>query len=205
MLLALADIFRCPADHEETSLVLSVDAWLGQRVERGVLGCPRCRSRYPIASGSIDFRSVRDIPIPLLTDSSASDEVDRVQALLNLADPGGVILLTGRYAALGAELARRIEITCLLIGATSESESCVGMMVDGRLPLAAGSLRAAAAEAPLQALPELVRAIRGAGRLLLDGEPLPTGVHQLASDERSALGEVLASAQVIPLRRPGRF
>jgi uncharacterized protein YbaR (Trm112 family) len=112
MLLSLADIFRCPADHEETSLVLSVDAWRGQRVERGVLGCPHCRSRYPIASGAIDFRSVRDIPIPLVTDSSANDEVDRVQALLNLADPGGVILLAGRYAALGTSLARLIAGRC---------------------------------------------------------------------------------------------
>jgi uncharacterized protein YbaR (Trm112 family) len=205
MLLSLADIFRCPADHEETPLVLSVDAWHGQRVERGILGCPQCQSRYPIASGSIDFRTVRDSPIALVTDSGPNDEVDRVQALLNLADPGGVVLLAGRYAALAAALSRRLEITCLLIGARSESESCVGMMLDDRLPLTAGSLRAAAADAPAPALlPEMVRAIRGGGRLLIDRTPLPAGVHQLARDETSSLGEVLAPTQVIPLRRPAR-
>jgi uncharacterized protein YbaR (Trm112 family) len=205
VLLSLADVFRCPAIHEESALVLSVDAWRGQRVERGVLGCPQCGSRYPIAGGAIDFRSVPDIPISSVVDSGSTDEVDRVQALLNLADPGGVILLSGRYVALGSALTRRIETTCLLIGATSETENCVGMMVGDRLPLAAGSLRAAAVDAPSSSLvPELVRAIRGAGRLLLDGVPLPAGVNELARDGRSSLGQVPESTPVVPLRRPGR-
>lgn len=204
MLLSLVDVFRCPADHEEAALVLSVDRWSGQRIDRGVLGCPVCHARYAIANGAIDFRSQPDAPPPaVVVDSATPDEVDRVQALLNLAEPGGVVLLAGRYAAAGPALAERIEITCLLVGATCESTNCVGVFVGDRLPLAAGSVRAGAVEASSPAIiPQMVRAIRGGGRLLLDASsPPPAGLVELAADGRSWLGQVLEQPAVIPLKR----
>ena len=207
MLLSLVDVFRCPADHEDTALVLSVDAWHGQRIDRGLLGCPVCHARYAIENGAVDFRSQRGAPASaVVADALSPDEVDRVQALLNLAEPGGVVLLSGRYAAAGPALAERIEIVCLLIGATGESERCVGVLLDDRLPIAAGSLRAAALEAPGPALiQQVVRSIRGGGRLLLDGPlALPVGVRELATDDRSWLGQVLEQPAVISLKRPVR-
>jgi uncharacterized protein YbaR (Trm112 family) len=206
VLLSLADDFRCPADHEESPLVLSVDAWRGARVERGVLGCPVCKARYPIANAVVDFRADRaHADVAVADDRPMPDESARVQALLNLSEPGGVLLLSGRYTALGATLADQLDLICLLIGASSTNEHCVGLMLGDRVPLATGSLRGAAIDdaASHSALVlEVTRTIRSGGRLLtsLGAEP-PDGLRVLARGDGEWVGEVEGRPAVISLRR----
>ena len=205
MLLSLVDILRCPADHEETALVLSVDAWRGQRVDRGLLGCPFCRARYPIGDGVIDFRTGGGEPA-VVPEPVTPDEIARVRALLNLGDPGGVVLLSGRYAGAAESLSDEVDVTCLVVDGASRGEKCVGIMVGDRIPVADHSLRAAASDTTRQTpafISELVRVVRARGRLLCDAGSEPSeGIAVLARDEQVWVGEVLDQPQVIPLRRP---
>jgi uncharacterized protein YbaR (Trm112 family) len=208
VLLSLVDVFRCPADHEEMALVLSVDAWRDTRIDRGVLGCPRCLARYPIANGVVDFRRT-PIPGALLTRESplAPDEGERLQALLGLAEPGGVILLTGRYAIHADAVASLIDVTCLLVGASGAHPNCVGIEIDASIPLAPRSVRAAAIDDTTferSLLAEVAGVVKPGGRILSPaGVPAPEAVTILAADHRDWVGQVHGSPDVVTLRRSG--
>ena len=95
MLLSLVDSLRCPAGHEGTSLVLSVESWSGKRVSEGLLGCPLCHARYPIRQGAVDFTGGSSDVRHMVSDASV--DVMRLAAQLQLNEPGGIVLLTGRY------------------------------------------------------------------------------------------------------------
>src|SRR4029434_6055806 len=97
MLLSLVDSLRCPGPHEASSLVLSVEQWTEQRIAEGVLGCPMCHARYPIHRGVADFSKGVGVVRP--PDEQPRADAMRLAAQLALADGGGVVLLTGRYAA----------------------------------------------------------------------------------------------------------
>lgn len=206
MLLSLADIFRCPADHEESALVLSVDTWSGQRVERGMLGCPLCHARYAIDGGVVDFRASSTQTVPGITARTAPpDEVDRVQALLNLDEPGGVILLAGRYTGCAEPLVSRVDLTCLVVNEAVPDERCVGLMLGERIPLSPGTLRAAAVDDAHHSaafLSELARVLRAGGRLLAGpaAEP-PPELQVLARDENAWIAEAAGRPSTVALRR----
>ena len=204
MLLSLVDVFRCPADHEESALVLSVDEWRDGRVDRGTLGCPVCHARYAIVDSAVDFR--RDPNGPLAPEPEVADtDPERLRALLNLVEPGGIVLLGGRYAALGAPLADA-DVTCLTIGSTAPAGASIPLRVDARIPVATGTLRAAAVESSdSRLLEDVARAVRPGGRLVGPAsiEP-PADVQVLARDASDWVGEVAPSAPVVTLRRSSR-
>lgn len=207
MLLSLVDVLRCPRDHEETALVLSVDTWKGVRVERGTLGCPVCRSRYPIVDCAVDFRvdRVQREQHNAPSSESPSDPM-RLIAQLGLSEPGGLLLLTGFYAALAAALIDQIETTCLIVdGVSVVREAAVPFQLDDRIPLVASVLRGAAVDEPRASpgfLRELARTVRAGGRIVSPGSAEPPGaVRILARDAREWVGEVEAAAVVVPLRR----
>ena len=205
MLLTLADVFRCPADHEETSLVLSVEAWRGQRVDRGLLGCPFCHARYPITDGVIDFRADRSTVPTSAPEPAPPEEAERVQALLNLSEPGGVILLAGRYAAVATTLAEHVDTLCLVEGFHGREETCVGVLLGERVPVATGALRAAGGEDGLRTthfLSELARTVQADGRVLWTGAlPPPDNVELLAQGDGEWVGRVKEAPAVISLQR----
>src|SRR6185503_16172063 len=115
MLLTLVDALRCPAHEEESSLVLSVEDWAGPRVSEGVLGCPICHARYRIHRGAVEFvphaESVR-------RPGAAVDPV-RLAAQLSLTEPGGIILLTGRFADAHEQLSQFAEAAYVLLDAAA--------------------------------------------------------------------------------------
>jgi uncharacterized protein YbaR (Trm112 family) len=59
MHVSLSDVLTCPACGPEHGLVLLTDLVEERRVVSGVLGCPNCRSRYPIRDGVADLRVAR--------------------------------------------------------------------------------------------------------------------------------------------------
>lgn len=204
MLLSLVDSLRCPAGHEESSLVLSVEAWSDQRVASGLLGCPVCHARYPIRLGVVDFTAGK--PVVRRDDMDATVDVTRLAAQLELSEPGGIILLAGKYAAVADQLVQLAGVTCLLIDAPpSQSPGAVTLDVVERLPLAEGVLKGAAVDAPRAAesfLRELVKHVRRAGRIVAPAQSdEPRGCRLLARDALEWVAEVEASTPPVVLRR----
>jgi uncharacterized protein YbaR (Trm112 family) len=201
--LSLVDSLRCPAHPEESALVLSVESWAGSRVAEGMLGCPVCNARYPIRRATVHFSSTGSV-----RHEGTTEQVDvmRLAAQLGVTDPGGVVLLTGRYATTHAALTDMVEVTCVLVDAgASASMLAVNFVLDGRLPLVDGALRAAAVDVERAVLlPDVVRCTKPGGRIVApDGSPIPPGVRLLARDDREWVGEAEGGATV-QLRRSGR-
>ena len=203
MLLSLVDSLRCPAGHEESSLVLSAEAWTGSQISSGVLGCPRCHARYPIRDGVLDFSGGADVAEPLPTTTGHATEAIRLAAQLGLIDSGGLILLSGRYTTSMERLIDIVDVTCLSVNA--DAAGCVRFKLRERLPLADWCLRGAAIDRPrntLRFLAEVTRCVRDGGRLVAPADsPVPNGVRVVARDEREWVAEIAVSRQAIALRR----
>jgi uncharacterized protein YbaR (Trm112 family) len=111
MFIELAELLRCPADHEDTNCVLSSQIADGRRIIGGVVGCPICRREYEIEEGVVQFG-----PDPLLGRSSRSDDItveempdpETVLALLSLQLGGGYVVLVGSVTRLSSELAELV-------------------------------------------------------------------------------------------------
>ena len=200
MLLTLVDALRCPAHEEESSLVLSVEEWAGPRVSEGVLGCPVCHARYRIHRGAVEFApGAESVRRP----GALVDPV-RLAAQLSLTEPGGIILLTGRFAEVHEELAQFSEVTFVLVDAAlTTSPMAVNFFVLDRLPLVARALRAAAIdEGSASVLTDVVRCVRSGGRLVMPAASVPpTGLTVIARDDRELVGEVAAITRPVSLRR----
>ena len=162
-----------------------------------------CNARYAIREGTVHFSSAETVK----RDATAERmDVMRLAAQLGLTDPGGVILLTGRYATTHAPLTDQVEVTCVLVDSErSESALAVNFVVEDRLPLVDAALRGAAVDAERAALlPEVVRCTRPGGRIVAPaGAPIPSGVRLVARDEREWVGEAEGVSRV-QLRRSGR-
>ena len=61
MFIELTDHLRCPADHDESFLVLLPDRMEGRSVRTGHLGCPVCGRTFQLADGVLD---TGDAPAP---------------------------------------------------------------------------------------------------------------------------------------------
>jgi hypothetical protein len=172
---------------------------------RGVLGCPVCHARYPIVDGAADFASGReDAGAP--TGEPAEDDALRLAAQLGVAEPGGFVLLTGRYVSHARRLLDLVSVTCLLVDAARDSSNeGVRLLLLARLPLSAGSLRAAAIDSPRNTatfLNDVARCVRPGGRIVVPANtPEPLGIRLVARDDRDLVAEVEASVPTIPLRR----
>ena len=197
------DSLRCPAHDEESALVLSVESWAGPRVAEGVLGCPQCKARYPIRGGTIHFAGAGTVQ----RDNAAEGaDVMRLAAQLGLTEPGGIILLAGRYATIHASLTDLVEVTCVLVGAEySASPLAVNFVVGDRLPLVGHALRGAAIDVEgAGILTDVVRCTRPGGRIVAPAaSPIPSGVRLIARDDREWVGEV-ENVSTVQLRRSQR-
>jgi uncharacterized protein YbaR (Trm112 family) len=201
--LALVDSLRCPAHDEESALVLSVESWAGPRVAEGVLGCPQCNARYPIRGGTIHFAGAGTVQREKTAEGA---DVMRVAAQLGLTEPGGIILLTGRYATIHASLTELVEVTCLLVsGEHSESPLAVNVVVADRLPLVDHALRGAAIDVDgAFRLTEVARCTKPGGRIVVPvASPIPSGVSLIVRDAREWVGEV-ENVSTVQLRRSER-
>ena len=171
---------------------------------RGTLGCPVCAAEYPVRGGLVDFRAVDGDAeeAPGADGPEAQDEADamRIAALLGLADPGGVVMLMGRWAASAPALEALVPGTqFLLVNPVAPVFPFASAVRTGEvLPIAAGAIRAAAfdaAGAPRMTTRQAARVLRPGGRLLAAaGEPVPDEVAELARDDSQWVGERKADA-----------
>mgnify|MGYP001546789563 FL=1 len=103
MFIELTDHLRCPADHDESFLVLLPEVTEGRSVRTGTLGCPVCRVEYRIDGGVAIFAPRPDRPAvaPPIPGTA-------LHALLGIAGPGGYAALVGDVTALAPSLARSV-------------------------------------------------------------------------------------------------
>jgi len=103
MFIELTEALRCPRAHAESYLVCVPALMDGRRVIRGGLGCPSCRSEFPIVEGVAWFAPPAGVPAP-----SAGETALTAQALhtfLDLQGAGGYVLLVGGAGRHGPDLA----------------------------------------------------------------------------------------------------
>jgi uncharacterized protein YbaR (Trm112 family) len=100
MFIELTDHLRCPADHEESYLVLLPERMEERSVREGRLGCPVCGRTYAVTDGVLDLGGeVLDAPPATLL------EPEPLAALVGLSGPGGYLVLVGRPADRWPEVA----------------------------------------------------------------------------------------------------
>ena len=178
---------------------------MDSRVWSGELGCPLCHARYPIRNGSVDFAPGVADTNQVPDDAWASDAL-RLAAQLGLAEPGGTLLLSGRYAALSPELLGVVDVTCVIVDPAGRvSPDAVTFRLADRIPFASGSLRGAAVDTPrntMEFLTDVARALRPLGRLVApSASALPATMREVARDEHEYVAESVSADPVIALRR----
>jgi uncharacterized protein YbaR (Trm112 family) len=160
----LTDHLRCPADHDESFLVLLPGTMEGRSVRTGDLGCPVCGRTFQLKDGVFD---TGDAPATEVTGSVL--DADAITALVGLSGPGGYLTLVGAAGALWSELAERNSGVALV--AVNPPRSVVdgpGISVirSSSLPLKTGSMRGVVLSRPLA---DEVSWVKEAARVVLYG------------------------------------
>jgi uncharacterized protein YbaR (Trm112 family) len=206
----LIELLRCPRDHAETALIASATRSVDRHIVDGVLGCPTCHAQFPIQDGIARFGT--RVPEPV-AEAPSTEVAMRLAALLELVDARGFALLFGRWGAHVGALGRISDTPVIMVNPTAPvmGDVAATILVDDRVPLAAGSARAAALDAPISgALADsAIRAVRDGGRVLAPvAVPLPAAVRELARDGRSWVAQKNAAPGAAPrlttLRRSKR-
>lgn len=219
MFIELIDALRCGAAHEESWLVLSATRLEARHVVEGVLGCPVCRTEYPIRRGVVDFRApgrgelgsgAEDSP-EATADPDSSGAI-RLAAMMDLSDALGFAVLTGRWCRMADALQAMNDIPPLLLVDPPEDmdmrPGISGVRCGASLPLADGSARAVAIGAGShRLLGSAVRATRAGGRVVAPASmAVPGELRELARDASwwVAQREAVASTPVtLHVRRSG--
>lgn len=187
--------------------MLSADSWMGSRVASGTLGCPVCHARYAIHEGAVDFTGGAPGDFPLPAQPLKSDGM-RLAAQLGLGEPGGLVMLTGRYAALAESLGDVVDVTCIVVDPVQAPEAAVRFELRDRIPLPDVTLRGAAIDEPRATptfLAEVVRCTKAGGRVVSPARSVvPDGARLIARDEQEWVAQVEGSVPVIQLRRVQR-
>ena len=186
-----------------------------RELRRGVAGCPVCRFEARFEGG--DLRG--DAPEAGAETAASPEEpatvgaIDRLMALLGLAEPGGAVLLTGEYAALAPALAQRCEVAVITDRSRPQRalEDPVAAVIgfgehvpfsDATFRAAAIGARAAGSAITRAQANDAVRCTAPGGRIVGSATvPLPEGARELARDEREWVAEVEARATVVELKR----
>ena len=207
MHIELTEMLRCPESHREEMLVLSTGEVKDRMVRSGILGCPVCHKEYPIARGIVNFRRSRERvskessgPRPAYVPPSplpAGDAV-RLQALLELAGPGGYVVLVGSAVRQAERLGALMPgIHFVGINAPSEMEERPTLSLlyaNEKAPLRTAIARGVVVGADLATSPWLVEAhrvlLRGRRFVVENEEPeLPIGLIKLAAEQGLWVGE----------------
>jgi uncharacterized protein YbaR (Trm112 family) len=140
MFIDLTDHLRCPADHEESFLVLLPDRIEDRSVVAGQLGCPVCGRTFELKDGILDLGGAPDWP----------DETDTVldagalTALTGLHGPGGYLALVGSVASLWREVAELnpgVAVVAVNPAAGVSDAPGISVLRAGRIPLKSGAMR----------------------------------------------------------------
>ena len=185
MFIELTDHLRCPADHDESFLVLLPDRMEGRSVRTGHLGCPVCGRTFELTDGVLD---TGDAPDPRAEGGTVLD-ADALTALAGLHGPGGYLTLVGPVAALWSAVAESIPGVALVAVNPPDSVADtaeLSVLRGGRLPIKSGSMRGVVLGRPFADDPYW---IRESARVVLPGlrvvgegnDPAPDLIELLAS------------------------
>jgi uncharacterized protein YbaR (Trm112 family) len=164
MFIELTDHLRCPADHEESYLVLLPDRMEDRSVREGRLGCPVCGRTYSVAEGVLDLGGeVRQTPEATLL------EPESLTALVGLSGPGGYLVLVGGPAARWhevAELNPGVGLVAVNPGPEVVDAPGISVLRSGSLPLKSRSMRGVVLGSPYGSDP---RWVNDGARVVLPG------------------------------------
>lgn len=212
----LVDKLRCLAVHEESWLVAAADMVEGRHIMQGLLGCPVCHARYPIERGRVDFTAGERAPLVLKAETVTDDGSTAIKlaAMLDLTEPSGYVILVGEWARLGAQLREIAPVMVLAVNPPADvamGNGVSGVTTLDRIPVAAGSARAIALDAPKGAGQRRIDAMFALGTVQPGGRvvggaglEMPSDVHFLARDADHWVGTRASGAPLIRLvRNPG--
>lgn len=140
MFIELTDHLRCPAEHDESFLVLLPDRIEGRSVRDGQLGCPICGRTFALRDGVLDTGDAPELAAPPATALDA----DGLTALTGLHGPGGYLALVGAVAALWRGFGElNPGVALVAVNPIPEVEDVPGISVlrSGRIPLKSRSMR----------------------------------------------------------------
>lgn len=225
MRLELAERLRCPGPHAATPLIVVAQRTAGRELLAALLGCPVCRLEARVVDGDVRFD---DAAAPRATDPAARarpeamrtesvPELERVVALLGLAEPEGAVLLTGRYAALAGRLATLTGVHVVVMhaegmarGADAQGATAVDASVSAvegcaaAAPFSDATFRGVALDRELPAafVADAVRATALGGRVLAAaGVPRPAGLEELARDDTEWVAARASDGAIVELKR----
>ncbi|MFN2400505.1 MAG: hypothetical protein ABR543_17990 [Gemmatimonadaceae bacterium] len=235
MFIELVEWLRCVNEHEKTWLVATADRVEERDIVQGVLGCPVCKAEYPISDGIADFSAAREggavPPARENADSTgatmygrgsaygcgAANEAEgafRLAALLNLDEPGGFVVLCGRWSSLARSLVGlRRGVHVLLFNPATTELSGAGVSIakaGNEIPLRVGSCRGIAVDSSHQHcsrswLDSAVAALRPGGRLAVPAQiAIPQGTLTLAIDDQLWVGARAETAALTSISRRQR-
>ena len=200
MFIELIDGLRCPAEHRPISLVACITQRDERYVAEGVLGCPTCRSEYPIHGGVAWFDPPPDFgSVPPGQRPDDADGVMRIGALLNAAE-ASTVALVGEWTRYASALAEMVQLRVFAVNpvvVVPESPS-VGLLYSRRqLPFRSYSLRGVAVGETSWTLEEMEKAARTiayGGRMVAPvSTPVPGDIEEIARDESVWVGEKRAA------------
>ena len=142
MFIELTDHLRCPADHDESFLVLLPDTMEGRSVKTGRLGCPVCGRTYQIVDGVLEAGSPPDVKETPRGGLGA----EAIHTLAGLSGPGGYMVLVGGAAALAEDVARLdpgVALVAVNPGQDIADSPLLSAVRCSRIPLKSRSMRAA--------------------------------------------------------------
>jgi uncharacterized protein YbaR (Trm112 family) len=140
MFIELTDHLRCPADHEESFLVLLPDRVEGRSVLAGQLGCPVCGRTFELRDGILDLGGAPD----WAEKSDSVLDAEAVTALTGLHGPGGYLTLVGGVASLWREVAESnpgVALVAVNPAAGVSNAPGISVLRAGRIPLKSGAMR----------------------------------------------------------------
>jgi uncharacterized protein YbaR (Trm112 family) len=185
MFIELTDHLRCPADHDESFLVLLPDQMEGRWVRSGQLGCPVCGRTYALVDGVLD---THDAPPAEALDASVLT-ADSLTTLVGLHGPGGYLVLVGPVASAWEEVAELnpgVALVAVNPGAEVIDAPGISVVRGARLPIKSRAMRGVVLGRPFADDPHW---IREAARVVLPGlrlvgegqDPPPELIDLLAS------------------------
>jgi hypothetical protein len=140
MFIELTDHLRCPADHDESFLVLLPDRIEGRSVIAGQLGCPVCGRTFELSNGVLDTGDS-----PETTSATAGElDAEALNALVGLNGPGGYLALVGdvaRHWSAVAELNPGVALVAVNPAPAITDAPGISVLSGGRIPLKSRSMR----------------------------------------------------------------
>jgi len=207
MHIELTEMLRCPEAHREEMLVLSTGEVRDRMVRSGLVGCPVCHKEYPISRGIVNFRRSRERvskessgPRPAYAPPSPLPSADAtdLQALLQLAGPGGYVVLVGsavRQAPRLSSLMEGIHFVGINAPLEMDEQPMLSLLyANEKVPLRTAVARGVVVGADLATSAWLVEAhrvlLRGRRFVVENEEPeLPIGLDKLAAENGLWVGE----------------